>query len=87
MNYKPGLTFYDFVRYEYFDWGEPGSEEWANQWFKHMIEDVFKKEGHYGDCTKQAITCDLCSLTSTLQDYEVYELRYDEWLKRKLDEN
>ena len=55
---------------------------WTKEKVVDMIEDVHKQllsEGendwdgtHYGDCTKQNISCMICSYQTWLDDYEKY---------------
>ena len=76
-NYKPKLSFTDFIRYEAFSWSDPASEEWA----KRFLSGIVENDIHFGDCTSHACSCYLCTLHNLLDDYQKYTFHYEEWVK------
>lgn len=78
-------TFVQFVaalESKDFDDIEPG---WLN-WAEGLIDKYPKmlNEVHHGDCTKSAISCNLCVLESLLEDYRNYFFNEEEWRKENL---
>jgi hypothetical protein len=65
-----------------FDDIEPSWLKWAEE----LVEDYPRllNAGHHGDCTKSAISCNLCVLESLLTDYRKYYFNEEEWRKENI---
>jgi hypothetical protein len=74
-------TFKQFIAaLECFDFDVP--EEWGTKWaekFVNSIPEIFSKEIHDGDCTKQSCPCPYCVLQWYLEEYKQYCLDEDNW--------
>lgn len=60
--------------------------QWLETW-KNWIPDFLTTEptsSHYGDCTKQNITCQLCLLEMLLKDYYKYYFHEEQFRKEDL---
>ena len=57
-------------------------ESQAKEWLLYDMNQIVNDEnGHYGDCTKQNISCRLCLLQNLLDDY--YEYVKEEMKKKR----
>lgn len=55
---------------------------WVEMW-RNWLSSLSASE-HYGDCTKQNVTCQLCLLETLLQDYYKYYFHEEEFRKEDL---
>lgn len=84
MSHK--YTFVEFIAaLESDDFDNPSAE--CLQWAESLINDIpkiFKKEYHFGDCTKAPISCNLCIFETLLSDYRKYYFNEIKWRAENL---
>ena len=61
------LTLIEFIAEQ-----EGNDIEWAKKFIEEIMKAVIKEPNHYGDCTKENVTCNLCCLEGILNDYYEY---------------
>lgn len=66
---------FDNPTQDYLDWGSN---------FVDAFPQVMKNEVHFGDCTNQAVTCNICIYETLLKDYYKYYFNEEEWRKENL---
>lgn len=57
----------DYFREEDFDTNEQGCIDYIDE-----MSELLKKDVHYGDCTKQNISCKICEFQNQLDAYYEY---------------
>jgi len=55
---------------EYIAKEDDESIEWATKFLNGLFEGIKLNPVHFGDCTSEPNTCNLCLLSSLLDDYE-----------------
>ena len=48
----------------------------AKTWIEELMKTVIESPLHYGDCTKQNVSCNMCLLEGILNDYYKYRISH-----------
>ena len=48
----------------------------AKNWIAELMKTVIDNPLHYGDCTKQNVSCNMCLLEGILNDYYKYKRKF-----------
>jgi hypothetical protein len=78
MNKK--YTFIEFIaacESGNFDNIDDSCMSWANEFVSHLNSDI--NNIHLGDCTKQPVSCYLCTIETLLKDYREYYFNENKW--------
>ena len=79
-------TFAEFIgAIEGDDFDNPSEDNlaWGRQ-FVDAFPQVMKTDIHFGDCTKEPVTCNICIYQTLLEDYREYYFNEEEWRKVNL---